>query len=48
MKDPFKLVAFFDKINVPTISPEHKKDFDHPLQLQEIFNAISALQNGKT
>lgn len=47
-KDQSKLVEFFDKINVPTISSEHKKDLDHPLQLQEIFDAISALQSGKT
>lgn len=46
-KDQSKLVEFFDIINVPTISLEHKKDLDHPLQPQEISAAISALQSGK-
>ena len=46
-KDQSKLTEFFDIINVPTISPEHKKDLDHPLQLQGISAAISALQSGK-
>lgn len=44
-KDQSKLVEFFDIINAPTISLEHKKDLDHPLQLQEISAAISTLQS---